>query len=225
MMDKWLTFDCYGTLVDWRSGMIDALRSVAGDDADGLLTAYHRYEPVVQTENPTWSYRAVLREGVRRAALACAIDLDAEQSDVLGRTLTLWPVFPDTEHALRELRDCGYRLAILSNVDRELLDQTIAGLGVPFDEVVTSSEIGSFKPAAPHFDTFAERTGGDHDSWIHVACSWYHDVIPADRRGVRSVFVNREHSAEGPAPATAVLDDLEDLPATVDRLFGRAARD
>lgn len=218
-MDKWLTFDCYGTLVDWRTGMTEALRSVAGADADRLLAQYHQNEPGVQTEHPSWRYQDVLRESLRRASIECEVDLNDEQLRVLGDTLTSWPVFPDTFTTLSTLREQGYKMGILSNVDRELLLETIDGINVPIDLAITSSDIGSFKPGAPHFDIFQESTGTDRNSWIHVACSWFHDIVPSDRQGIKSVFINREESTDGPAPATAVLPDLINLPDTVRALF------
>ncbi|MDA3636977.1 MULTISPECIES: HAD-IA family hydrolase [Rhodococcus] len=218
---KWLTFDCYGTLVDWRSGMTAALRSVAGSDADRLLTEYHRHEPNVQTEHPEWAYRVVLAEGLRRAAERCEIELDEEQLDVLGRTLPTWPMFPDTNEALKALEARGYRLGILSNVDREMLLLTLESFEVGIDEIVTSSDIGSYKPAAPHFETFRARTGTDCTTWIHVACSLFHDVEAADSAGIRSIYINRENTDYPAELVAAVMPDLKRLPEVVEELFGQ----
>lgn len=218
---KWLTFDCYGTLVDWRSGMTAALHSVAGPDADRLLTEYHRHEPNVQTEHPEWAYRAVLAEGLRRAAERCEIELDEEQLDVLGRTLPTWPMFPDTNEALKALEARGYRLGILSNVDREMLLLTLESFEVGIDEIVTSSDIGSYKPAAPHFETFRDRTGTDCTTWIHVACSLFHDVEVADSVGIRSIYINRENTDYPAELVAAVMPDLKRLPEVVEELFGQ----
>lgn len=219
---KWLTFDCYGTLVDWRSGMTAALTTVAGPDATQLLTEYHHHEPVVQNEHPEWTYRAVLAEALRRAAHECDISLDEDGADVLGRTLPGWPLFPDTNEALRELKAKGYQLGILSNVDREALLQTLTGFDVDFDEIVTSSDIGSYKPAPPHFETFQKLSGVENADWIHVACSWFHDVEPADRHGIRSIYINREGTSHPTDLAAAVLPDLVTLNTVADQLFGNS---
>ncbi|MFF1946966.1 HAD family hydrolase [Rhodococcus qingshengii] len=218
-MEKWLTFDCYGTLVDWRGGMTDALTSVAGPEAEGLLEEYHRHEPDVQIGNPDWSYRAVLAEALRRAADVRGIDLDTDQLDVLGRTLPQWRVFPDTNRALTALRDAGFKLGILSNVDKPSLIRTIEGFDVGIDRVVTSSEIGSYKPALKHFSTFEELTGANKASWIHVACSWFHDVEPAHEYGIRSVYINRERTDHTGGPSSAILPDLVELPEVVAGMF------
>ncbi|MBY4128146.1 HAD-IA family hydrolase [Rhodococcus fascians] len=218
---QWLTFDCYGTLVDWRAGMTAALRSVAGADADRLLTEYHHHEPDVQIEHPEWTYRAVLAEGLRRAAERCEVELDSEQLDVLGRTLPTWPVFPDTNDALKALVARGYKLGILSNVDREMLLLTVKSFDVEIDEIVTSSDIGSYKPAAPHFETFRARTGADDTTWIHVACSVFHDVEAAHNVGIRSIYINRENTDYPTELVAAAMLDLAQLPEVADELFGR----
>ncbi|WP_455902115.1 HAD family hydrolase [Rhodococcus gordoniae] len=220
MTTKWLTFDCYGTLVDWREGMVDAIRSVANTDAERLLTEYHRHEHEVQAQHPGWTYRAVLAESLRAAARVCGISLSHEDTDVLGRSLPTWPVFSDTNQALRELRDSGYNLGILSNVDREMLQQTLTQFDVDIDVVVASSDIGSYKPALGHFTTFKKVSEVEDGNWIHVACSWFHDVVPADKFGIPSVYINREGTAhiEGDL-AAAVLPDLVKLPGVVGTLF------
>lgn len=221
MTSKWLTFDCYGTLVDWRQGMTAALHSVAGADAERLLTEYHLHEHVVQEQNPAWTYRAVLAEALRRAAEVCEVSLTADECDVLGRTLPSWPVFPDTNRALRELEARGYRFGVLSNVDRELLEQTLTQFDVRIDVTVTSSDIGSYKPAPGHFETFQAASGAGEHEWIHVACSWFHDVEAADRLGVRSIYINREKTPHSDGDlAAAVLPDLVTLPEVAEALFG-----
>ncbi|MGQ5691899.1 HAD family hydrolase [Rhodococcus erythropolis] len=218
-MEKWLTFDCYGTLIDWRSGMTDALASVAGPEAEALLEEYHRHEPGVQIRNPDWSYRAVLAESLSRAADARGMNLSTDQLDVLGRTLPTWRLFPDTNRTLTALRDAGFKLGILSNVDKPLLLQTIEGFDTGIDCVITSSEIGSYKPALKHFSTFEETAGVDKTSWIHVACSWFHDVEPANEFGIRSVYINRERTNHTGGKASAILPDLVELPAVVAEIF------
>ena len=198
-MDRWATFDCYGTLVDWNAGLEAALGSRA------LLVRYHEVEPVVQTESPGLSYREVLRETARR------LGVDADPAE----TLPGWPVFPDVRPELEEARSRGWRLAILSNSDRDLIEASIASIGVPFDLAIVASEIGSYKPAHRHWEAFAEETGRLPD--VHVAQSHFHDVVPATALGVPTVWINRLGERAEPAPTrelrglTGLADTLETL--------------
>ena len=132
-MERWATFDCYGTIVDWNAGIAAAL----GDP--GLLDRYHELEPVVQAEDPAMRYRDVLRETARRVG----VDADPAAS------LPEWPVFPDARPALEEARSRGWSLAILTNSDRDLIEASMAAIDVPFELAIVASEIGSYKPGAP----------------------------------------------------------------------------
>jgi 2-haloacid dehalogenase len=216
MSDRWATFDCYGTLVDWEGGMAAALGSVVGDRAAAVLDTYYAVEPVVQGEGFR-PYRDVLAEALGRAASEHGFTLDATQRDVLGATLPTWPVFADTAPALRELRARGWRLAILSNVDRDLVERTIPQLGTDFDLVITSQDVRSYKPGLAHFDELRRRSGVAPGRWVHVACSLLHDVGPADALGVPVVWIDRVQSPPDPRPA-ATLPDLRTLPDTLAQL-------
>ena len=198
-MDRWATFDCYGTLVDWNAGLEAALGSPA------LIVRYHEVEPVVQTESPGLSYREVLRETARR------LGVDADPAE----TLPGWPVFPDVRPELEEARSRGWRLAILSNSDRDLIEASIASIGVPFDLAIVASEIGSYKPAHRHWEAFAEETGRLPD--VHVAQSHFHDVVPATALGVSTVWINRLGERAEPAP-TRELQGLTGLADTLETL-------
>jgi 2-haloacid dehalogenase len=198
-MERWASFDCYGTLVDWNAG----LRAVLGSDA--LLARYHELEPVVQAEDPTRSYGEVLRETARR------VGVDADPAGSLPR----WPVFPEVRAALEEARDRGWRLAILSNTDRDLLDASIAAIGVPFDRAIVASELGSYKPADRHWRAFEEQIGRFPDA--HVAQSIFHDVAPAGVLGIPTVWINRLSEAPHSRP-TRELPDLRGLADTLDEL-------
>ncbi len=198
-MDRWVTFDCYGTLVDWNAGLAAAL------GGEAALARYHELEPVVQGEDPRLSYRQVLRETARR------VGLDADPAE----TLASWPIFPDVRPELETARARGWRLAILTNSDRDLIDASIAAIGVPFDHTVVASEIGSYKPAHRHWEAFAETTGRLPD--VHVAQSHFHDVAPATALGVPTVWINRLGESAEPAP-TRELPTLEGLAGTLDEL-------
>ena len=197
--ERWATFDCYGTLVDWNSGLRDALGS------DELLARYHELEPQVQAEDPSRTYREVLRETARR------LGADADPAT----TLPGWPVFPEVPEALAEARDRGWRLAILSNSDRDLLDASLAAIGVPFDLSIVASEIGSYKPAHGHWRAFEERIGRLPDA--HVAQSHFHDVVPATALGIASVWINRLGEHAEPRP-TVELPSLTGLADALERL-------
>jgi 2-haloacid dehalogenase len=214
---RWATFDCYGTLVDWQRGMGAALRQVVGDRAAEVLVRYYEIEPVVQRE-AFRPYRDVLAITLDRAAAEHGITLDPEQRDVLGRTLPQWPVFADTGSALTALRERGWKVAILSNIDRDLIDATVPRLGAPVDLVITAQDVESYKPAPAHFEEFARRAGvGNGATWVHVACSLFHDVAPAHELGVPSVWINRDGCPADDRPA-ATLPDLVDLAPALEAL-------
>jgi 2-haloacid dehalogenase len=214
--ERWVSFDCYGTLIDWRTGMEQALASIAEpDSARRLFEGYHRHEHALQQARPIKPYRTVLTEGLRAAAQDAGIGLAEESASVLADTLPTWPAFGETETVLRRLRADGWRLAVLSNVDNTMIEQTLKLIGVPVDVVITSEDVGSYKPDPGHFLALQDRTGADAGSWVHVACSWFHDVVPTSALGVRSVFVNREAEERDTSLASAVLPDLIGLDATL----------
>jgi 2-haloacid dehalogenase len=205
--DRWASFDCYGTLVDWNSGLRDAL---GGDE---LLARYHELEPEVQSEDPSRSYREVMRETARR------LRVDADPAESLPE----WPVFPDVRPALEEARSRGWRLAILSNSDRDLIEASIDAIGVPFDLAIVASEIGSYKPMDAHWLAFAREVGSSPD--VHVAQSHFHDVVPALRLGIPTIWINRTDEVRDPPP-TLQRPNLEGLADALDELVpaGAAAR-
>jgi 2-haloacid dehalogenase len=212
-MVRWATFDCYGTLVDWNAGIGDVLARLFGDERrDELLARYHEVEPRVQAENPARSYREVMR-----VTLAGLGDVPRGEEDALGESLPSWPVFPEVKEALAELRGRGWRTAILSNSDRDLIEASRRALGVPFDEAIVASEIGSYKPAPGHWREFFERTDADRDRHVHVAQSHFHDVVPARELGLRTVWINRLGESADPPPDRE-LRDLSRLPVTLDEL-------
>jgi 2-haloacid dehalogenase len=201
-VDRWATFDCYGTLVDWDAGV----RSVVGDE---LLPRYHELEPQVQAEDPTRSYRDVLRDVSTRLGLA---DVEA-----LARTLPHWPVFPEVREALEDAQRRGWKLAILSNTDRDFIDASMAAIGVMFELAIVASEIGFYKPALGHWRAFEERVGRLPD--VHVGASHFHDVVPATSLGIPTVWINRLGERFEPPPTreqpdlVALADALDELVA------------
>ncbi len=197
---RWATFDCYGTLVDWNAGIAAVL-------GEGALGRYHELEPLVEAEQPGLRYRDVLTEVSRR--------LGAADENALAESLPSWPVFPEVPDALEEARARGWKLAILSNTDRDYIEASMSAIGVPFEFAIVASEIGSYKPALGHWHAFEERTGGLPT--VHVAASHFHDVVPASSLGIPTVWINRENERGDPAP-TREQPDLRGLAETLDSL-------
>ena len=212
---RWLTFDCYGTIADWNSCMLSALEPVAGAQADALLGAYHRAESILEAA-PQWRpYRDVLTDGLALAAQRSGVPLAAEATDAL---VAAWPgmeIFPDVAEALTDLVRSGWRLGVLTNCDDDLFASTAAKLPVPAEVVVTAEQVRSYKPELAHFRKFAELTGATPASWIHVANSWVHDILPASRMGLRSVWVDRDRTGHPAKFAERRITAMRRLPETV----------
>jgi 2-haloacid dehalogenase len=212
---RWLTFDCYGTIADWNSCMLSALEPVAGAQADALLGAYHRAESILEAA-PQWRpYRDVLTDGLELAAQRSGVELPAAAS---GALVAAWPgmeIFPDVAEALTDLVRSGWRLGVLTNCDDDLFASTAAKLPVPAEVVVTAEQVRSYKPDLAHFRKFAELTGATPASWIHVANSWVHDILPASRMGLRSVWVDRDRTGHPAKFAERRITAMRRLPETV----------
>src|SRR3954454_6302765 len=219
-MDRWATFDCYGTLVDWNAGIGRELARLLGGDEAALLARYHEVEPQVQANDPSLAYRQVMARVLEQLARESGVELPDQERDALGRSLPSWPVFPEVRPALEELRRRGWEPGGLTNSDRDLIEASIEAIGVPFDVVIPAGDIHSYKPAHRHWEEFFARTGADRDSHVHVAQSHFHDVTPADQLGVPSIWINRLGEVAEPAP-TRQLRDLSELPDTADELVHR----
>jgi 2-haloacid dehalogenase len=213
---RWATFDCYGTLIDWNDGIRRALAGLwPAEDADALLERYHALEREIEHDQPALSYRDVMTEATRRIAAARGLEL-GQPSTVAG-SLPSWEPFPEVPGSLAQLRERGWRLAALSNTDPDLIAASLERIGVPFDEIVTARDAGSYKPAHGHWRVFFERTGAAGDEHVHVAASLFHDIAPAGELGLTSVWINRLGERPGPEP-TRELPDLTRLPDTLDEL-------
>jgi 2-haloacid dehalogenase len=215
--DRWATFDCYGTLVDWNAGIKAELERLFGvEEAPRLLQRYHELEPEVQKESYR-SYGEVLTLTLMRLAEAENLAIPEGETDALARSLPEWQPFAEVRAALEELRSRGWKLAILSNSDTDLIAASRQQIGVPFDLTVVAEDVGSYKPAHGHWQRFGEETGVGGDSHIHVAASLFHDIGPANELGIRSVWINRLGEEPEPKP-TRELRDLSNLPDTLDEL-------
>jgi 2-haloacid dehalogenase len=216
---RWATFDCYGTLVDWNAGISAELGRLFGrDDAARHLARYHELEPEVQRSQPTASYREVMAVVLAELASELDVALPDDERDALGRSLPGWPVFPEVPGALAEARGRGWNLVALSNSDRDLIDASIAAIGVPFAGAIVASDIGSYKPAHGHWQAFYETFGAEAARHhVHVAQSHFHDIVPAHDLGIASVWINRLGERAEPPP-TRELPDLTGLADVLDEL-------
>ena len=211
MAERWATFDCYGTLIDWNGGIRRELARVFGDEgADQQLHRYHELERELEADGSR-SYAEVLTEAMR------GLGAPPGEQDALARSLPAWDPFPEVPASLRELRGRGWRLAILSNTDPDFIAASLERIGVPVDLTVVASEIGSYKPAHRHWERFFAETGADPDRHAHVAASLFHDIAPARELGLASVWINRLDERADPEP-TRELPDLARLPETLDDL-------
>ena len=213
--ERWATFDCYGTLVDWDSGTKAGLRVALGDDSG--FERFRELERELQSERPDERYREVMALAVERLARESGVELDPGGRDVLGETLPGWPVFPDVAPGLTELRASGFALAILSNTDRDFIEASMEAIGVPFELAIVASEIGSYKPAHGHWRAFYDQTGADPAGHVHVAASLFHDVGPCNELGIPCVWINRTGEPAGDARPAAELKDLGGLSRAADR--------
>jgi 2-haloacid dehalogenase len=215
---KALSFDCFGTLVDWEQGILRDLKggllTRSGKEAstyyndDELLRFYGQAEPAAQG-TPFKPYKEVLKQALLR--IADAGHLKPKDPDVLLKGLPAWPVFPDTQDALARLKS-RFKLALVTNCDRDLLAGVEPRLGVPFDVVVTSEDVAAYKPSPKLLEKALERLGIAKDELVHVAQSLFHDVETAKALGIACVHVDRREGRPGgatPRPTTVVAPDLK----------------
>ena len=218
---KALTFDCYGTLIDWESGILGALRPVLAGHRitcpdEDLLAIYAEAEASAESEEYA-PYREVLRRVMRSIGGRLRFAATVAEEECLAASIADWLPFPDTVAALRALQE-RYRLAIVSNIDDDLFRASAVRLEVPFDAVITAQMVRGYKPGEGHFKRALEVLDLAPGEILHVAQSLFHDVVPARRLGMSTVWVNRRHGREGsgatpPAEATPDLEvpDLRSL--------------
>ena len=191
---RWATFDCYGTLIDWNGGVGRELERLFGAARVGeLLSRYHDVERGLQRERPKASYREILTQTLPQLG-----HVPADEEDALARSLPSWQPFPEASAALEDAKARGWKLAILSNTDRDFIDASIENIGVDFELAVVASEIGSYKPDHGHWRAFRERV--TPDVHVHVGASLFHDVAPATELGLPTVWINRLGEEPEPQP-------------------------
>jgi 2-haloalkanoic acid dehalogenase type II len=199
-----LSFDCYGTLIDWETGIRQALQPWAATrrveaGTDELLNRFGAHENVVESESPTLAYPLVLAESLRRIGADLGVEVSDAEAGEFGASVGDWPAFDDSASTLRRLHE-RYRLIILSNVDRASFASSNRRLGVTFDLILTAEDIGSYKPNPANFDRLLAELGTidvERDQLLHVAQSLFHDHAPAQRIGLPSVWIDRYGTPAG----------------------------
>ena len=207
-----LSFDCYGTLIDWEAGLVRALQPLierSGQPAEALLEAFGRAEHQLEAAHPGLRYSELLEKVHQRLSAELGLGESAGEAAAFGSSVGDWPAFPDVPQSLRYLKQ-HFRLIILSNVDRKSFARSNERLGVEFDHVFTAEEIGSYKPALRNFEYMLERladAGIAKGELLHVAQSLFHDHAPANRLGIASAWIDRRAGKSG-SGATPLPDPL-----------------
>ncbi len=207
-----LTFDCYGTLIDWETGILAWLRAVleprgVGTSDDELLESFAREEAALEA-GPYLRYREVLGLALRGVSAKFGVEPSPEEVDRFGGSVGAWPAFPDSVDALARLKE-RFRLGVITNCDDDLFAASNRRLGVTFDWVVTAQQVGSYKPSPRNFQVALERVGLPPDRILHVAQSLFHDHVPAKGFGLSTAWIDRRHDRAGfgaTPPATASPD-------------------
>jgi 2-haloalkanoic acid dehalogenase type II len=217
-----ITFDCYGTLIDWetgiRAGFKQALENLGLNQSEktSIFDLYEEEEKRIERLSYR-PYRRVLTEALSSAANKIGKRISEGSSDILADQLPYWRPFPDTNPALQKLT-AKFKLGILSNVDNDLLSGTLKNFVVRFDLLVTAENVRSYKPKPKHF-LEAKRIIGDR-KWLHVAASLYHDIEPASKLGIRAVWVNRKRSEPGLEYSTKIVKQVGNMTQLADWLLG-----
>ncbi|HEV2141570.1 MAG TPA: HAD family hydrolase [Candidatus Dormibacteraeota bacterium] len=215
MADRWLTFDCFGTLIDWRHGIQTTGELLFPGHGRQFLDSYIALEAEVESEGSFKRYRAVLTETTRRAARQLELELKPDDATALVSTIPYWPPFDDVGPALGELRKEGWKFALLTNCDRDIIALTQRRLPASFDAVVTAEDVSAYKPSPAHFRLFQSTFGSSAGAWIHVAQSYFHDIRPTHELGISRIWVNRQGEKDDPSIADGVIRGLAELPGAV----------
>jgi 2-haloacid dehalogenase len=214
-----VTFDCYGTLVDWRAGLLAIVAGAAGDRAADVARVYDAYACEAEQERPQRTYKDVYVTALLRAAADARVPLSEADARF---SLSSWSVlrpYDDTDAFLMALRQKGYRIGVLTNCDDDLFEITHRSFRTPFDLFVTAERIRGYKPAPWHFRAFELMTGVQKTNWVHVGSSWYHDVAPARELGIKHVWFDRESTSNARDRGTASVTDSTGLVAAIERLM------
>ena len=221
---KVLSFDCYGTLIDWERGIGEAMaplleRYGIGVEAGRILELYGRFEREAEAQRPFVNYRGVLRQIVQSFGTELGFQPSAQELDTLVESLGGWPAFPDTVDALQEL-SARYKLAIVSNVDLDLFSNSAETLQTRFEWVVSADMVGSYKPSKEHFERLFKAAGLPLEQHLHVAQSLYHDIRTANDLGMASVWVNRTGAKSTPVVEARPDVEVRDLRSLAELVAG-----
>jgi 2-haloalkanoic acid dehalogenase type II len=212
-----LTFDCYGTLIDWEGGITNAVKKLADQygltlDLDTVPNRYIAVELAVEAEQFR-KYREVLAISAQRLLQQEGIAISDAEASEFADSIYTWSPFPETREVLSRLIDRGYRLVILSNVDNPIIRESIKAIGIEFDGVVTAEDVGSYKPSHGHWEEMLRRFGAQKEQVLHVAASYVHDIVPARELGFDAIWINRNtEKPTGTVTPNAELRDLSALP-------------
>ena len=206
---KYITFDCYGTLIDWEGGIRKALKKLAeknGFDLDltNISDKYIKAELEVEAEQYR-KYHEVLQLSAKKLLKQMGFDISDENALDFADSIYNWQPFQETHDILAKLKRKGYKLIILSNIDNEIIKRSIKLMGIDFDGVVTAEEVGSYKPAHGHWQEMLRRFNAQKEEVLHVAASYIHDIIPAKEQGFDAIWINRSKEQ----PTREIRPDLE----------------
>jgi 2-haloacid dehalogenase len=227
-----LSFDCYGTLIDWETGLLAAAARLLGapvrdTPGDAILEAFARHERRLEA-GPYLPYRVLLGEVARAIGADLGLAVSDAAAAAFGSSVADWPAFPDAHAALERLQ-ARFRLAVLTNCDDDLFEASRQRLAIHFDSVVTAQQVGSYKPDKRNFEVLLERLAIPRERVLHVAQSLFHDHVPARALGFSTVWVDRRrgHPGSGATPAASAVPDLTapDLATLADLAVGPAVSD
>ncbi len=195
-----LTFDCYGTLIDWETGILAAFRTILdahgmSADGDALLEAYARFEAAAEA-GPYLPYREVLARSARGVCAGLGCDPTPAELERFSESVGDWPAFPDSVAALARLAR-RFRLGVITNCDTDLFARSSERLGVDFEWVITAEQLGSYKPNPRNFELARRQIGGPAERHLHVAQSLFHDHVPAKALGLSTAWIDRRHGRPG----------------------------
>ncbi len=206
---KYITFDCYGTLIDWEGGIRNATKQISDKhgfnlDLNGIADKYIKVELAVEAEQYR-KYHDVLQSASKRLLKQEGFDISDEDALEFANSIYSWQPFSEIHDVLAKLKDKGYKLIILSNIDNEIIKKSIELIGIDFDGIVTAEEVGSYKPSHGHWQEMLRRFNATKGEVLHVAASYVHDIIPAKEQGFDAVWINRNHEQ----PTREIRPDLE----------------
>jgi 2-haloacid dehalogenase len=210
LSNRWVSFDCFGTLVDWQTWFTEVLGPLGGVAAADVIRAYHAHERVVERDYPHRSYKDVLAIALSRAMAERGAGLSPRDArTILIEAWAAMRLFDDVDGMLAELRSRGYRIAVLTNCDEDLFATTHRLFREPFDLVLTAERVRGYKPERWHFRGFEMLTQVVRGNWVHVANSCYHDIAPARALGVPHVWLDRDRTGEDPGASVRVQNATE----------------